>query len=34
MQPIFFRLLKEGDKEAALPRCIADLREGHENHEP
>ena len=28
---IFFRLLREDDKEAALRRCIADLQEGRPN---
>jgi hypothetical protein len=31
MASIFFRLLKEDDKGAALQRCIAELRAGHEN---
>ena len=31
MESIFFRLLKEDDKGAALRRCIADLRAGREN---
>lgn len=31
MESIFFRLLKEDDKGAALRQCITDLREGQEN---